>query len=216
MRWHGLIGRQYTGRLEDAERNNDRRMSWQHQNGHGTPAGIQNSSGCICRRKGLLQDWNGRSGRQGRFPRLAIVLLVDLVRLERGELDLAIGTEAIGAGIGARPIGSWLVLKFVDHPEFWRRTGRGSVGGQGACRFQMDGRKRRRWRRDRMSGQQRQTHMNPHVTVEADSLIGAERAVRAGVVASTPSNLWCGWTIVQLRYKHKSQFNSPILSKMKL
>jgi hypothetical protein len=60
---------------------------------------------------------------------------MNLVRLERRELDLAIGTETIRTRIGGRPIGYRFILKFVGHPEFWRRTGCGPVGRQRTRRF---------------------------------------------------------------------------------
>ena len=53
--------------------------------------------------------------------------------------------------------------------------------------------------------------MNSHVPVETDSLIGTERAVRAGVIASASSYLWCRWTVVQLQWKSKFNVNSILL-----
>lgn len=54
-----------------------------------------------------------------------------------------------------------------------------------------------------MGGQKRQANVNPHVSVEADSLIGAERTIRAGVIASAASNLGGRRTVVQLPQKKK-------------
>ena len=58
-----------------------------------------------------------------------------------------------------------------------------------------------------MSGQEREPDVDPHVPVEAHAFVGAERAVRTGVVASASSDLGRRWTLVALFKTNISLFS---------